>query len=127
MSRQAIARHYARISSLWPTDPLRPQITFQSAIQFRESLASPQPAAESVQSSTPAAPLDGQRELRNANALYSLLDNRYMKKYPISKDVLKPKSNVTYYDDLIKELEMAPRRNWWENFVTNLRGKIRFS
>lgn len=57
----------------------------------------------------------------------SKIDSDRARQYPVSKELLKPQSNPTYYEELIKELEMAPKRNWLQNFVTNLRGKVRFS
>lgn len=121
-------------------------------------------------------------ELRNVNALYSLLDDRYSKKvcyfilrirqrlacmsgirilisstkemqilvlnlravlggammiwmnsdhntlqYPTPKHVLAPQSNPGHYTDLMEEMERAPQRGWWDNFVAGIKGRIRFS
>jgi cytochrome b pre-mRNA-processing protein 6 len=63
-----LAKHYTRILSLWPKDPLRPDVQFSSLLTSRQSglrkLAEKQSNAE----------------MRNVNALYSLLDDRYSKR-----------------------------------------------
>ncbi|TID14426.1 hypothetical protein E2P81_ATG09299 [Venturia nashicola] len=68
MSRANIAKHYSRILSQWPKDLIRPEVQFQRVIQARAANA--------------ASIHEGQEtaELKNVNALYSLLDNRYTKK-----------------------------------------------
>jgi cytochrome b pre-mRNA-processing protein 6 len=47
--------------------------------------------------------------------------------YPTPKHILEPQSNPTHYADLMKEIEAAPTKTWWDNFVANMKGKIRFS
>ncbi|KAH7063518.1 hypothetical protein B0J12DRAFT_643099 [Macrophomina phaseolina] len=106
-----IAKHYARISAAWPKDVLRPTVQFQEALKARAATASS--AAEA-------------QELRNVNALYSLLDNRYATKYPVSPAMLKPRSNPSYYDDLMVELSKAPDRGWFERFANRWKGFLRF-
>ncbi|KAJ9666018.1 hypothetical protein H2201_003929 [Coniosporium apollinis] len=135
MNTSNIAKHYARIISLWPKDLLRPTVSFQAALQKRI----PQDPASSSSSSThptppreasvplSKSPIDPKAEERNINALYSLLDNRYSKKYPVSDSLLKPKSNPTYYDDLIRELEQAPDRNWFQRTLNKWKGFLRLS
>lgn len=61
---------------------MRPEGAFTRAIAWREK------AAETL------SPSEAQAELRNVNALYSLLDNRYQRK-------------VGYYCSLITESEGA--------------------
>lgn len=67
-SAQTIAKHYSRILSQWPKDLVRPEVQFQKVIQARATKAST--LAEGQETA----------ELRNVNALYSLLSNRYSKK-----------------------------------------------
>jgi cytochrome b pre-mRNA-processing protein 6 len=67
-----LLKHYTRILNRWPRDLVRPDRTMQELllekriqkIESLEELSRPQVNAE----------------LRNINALYSLLDNRYTKK-----------------------------------------------
>ncbi|KAB2575694.1 hypothetical protein BFW01_g11233 [Lasiodiplodia theobromae] len=105
-----IAKHYARIAGAWPKDVLRPTVQFQDALKARAAAASAAPEAQ---------------ELRNVNALYSLLDNRYANKYPTSPSLLKPRSNPSYYDDLMVELSRAPERGWFERLTNKWKGLLR--
>ncbi|RYC57259.1 hypothetical protein CHU98_g8964 [Xylaria longipes] len=65
MSRQAISgqRHILRALSQWPKDTIRPEIQFQTVLQKRFE--------------QPKLNLSEEEQLRQANALYSLLENRY--------------------------------------------------
>ncbi|RYP58170.1 hypothetical protein DL771_011324 [Monosporascus sp. 5C6A] len=111
--RQVISaqRHALRALSQWPKDPVRPQVQFQDVLRRR---------FEEQQQTTSEGEL-----LKQANALYSLLDNRYKKKYPITGSILKPKSNPTYYGDLLKELEEGLRRSWLDRMLLRVKGLVR--
>ncbi|KAK3081796.1 hypothetical protein LTS18_002645 [Coniosporium uncinatum] len=113
---QTIARHYARIIQQWPHDPLRPTVSFTKLLEKRAAKAAAKPGTVTEQ----------QAELRNVNALYSLLDDRYTKKYPVSSAVLRPTSDPDYYDRLIAELHEAPRRSWFGRFINRWKGFLRF-
>lgn len=54
-----------RALSLWPKDPIRPEVQFQAVLQKRFE--------------QPQLDLSEEEQLKQANALYSLLDNRYKK------------------------------------------------
>jgi cytochrome b pre-mRNA-processing protein 6 len=41
--------------------------------------------------------------------------------------MFEPKSNPTYYQDLVKELEEAPNRSWLGRIAKRLSGMIRFA
>ncbi|OCL10446.1 hypothetical protein AOQ84DRAFT_387513 [Glonium stellatum] len=137
MSNPRIAKHYARIISLWPKDILRPTVAFQNTLQYRASQFSPaktepvesefKSRAASTLASSSATLLDPKAELLNINALYSLLENRYSKRYPTSPALLRPASNPTYYEDLMAELEQAPGRSWFSRVIKKWKGLIRFS
>ncbi|KAI1385179.1 uncharacterized protein F4822DRAFT_412275 [Hypoxylon trugodes] len=112
MSRQTVSarNHILRALSQWPKDTLRPQIQFHDVLRkrFEQSSNSPE-----------------QEQLQQANALYSLLDNRYKRKYPITGTLLHPKSNPTYFSNLVQELEEAPNRSSMERLWLRLKGVIR--
>ncbi|KAI6088314.1 hypothetical protein F4821DRAFT_234263 [Hypoxylon rubiginosum] len=112
MARQAISaqRHILRALSQWPKDTLRPHVQFQDVLRKRFETSSSLPE---------------QDQLKEANALYSLLDNRYKKKYPITGSLLRPKSKPTYFTDLVKELEEAPNRSYLERMMLRLKGVVR--
>ncbi|KAI0508746.1 hypothetical protein F5B22DRAFT_619433 [Xylaria bambusicola] len=113
MSRQALRgqHHILRALSQWPKDTIRPEIQFQTVLQKRFD--------------QPKLALSEEEQLRQANALYSLLDNRYKKKYPITGSLLQPKSNPTYFTDLLKELEEAPTRSYFERLLLRVKGLVR--
>ncbi|KAI0098460.1 hypothetical protein F4814DRAFT_453541 [Daldinia grandis] len=112
MSRQAISaqRHVVRALSQWPKDTLRPQIQIQEVLRkrFEESSG-----------------LSEQDQLKQANALYSLLDNRYKKMYPITGSLLRPRSKPTYFTDLVKELDEAPSRSHLDRLWLRMKGLVR--
>ncbi|KAI5919424.1 hypothetical protein F4810DRAFT_714503 [Camillea tinctor] len=114
MARPAISgqRHILRALAQWPKDPVRPEIQLQDVLRkrFEQNTNLPE-----------------QEQLRQANALYSLLDNRYKKKYVITGSLLRPKSNPTYFTDLVKELEEAPSRSWFDRLMLRLKGVVRIS
>lgn len=74
-----------------------------------------------------ASPANTQFEQAQVNALYSLLEDRYSKKYALSPGVLKPASSPEYYTKLMEEIEKAPKKSWWEAKVDEWKMKIRWS
>ncbi|MCJ1375889.1 hypothetical protein MMC20_007127 [Loxospora ochrophaea] len=70
---------------------------------------------------------DKTAELEQANVLYSLLENKFSKRYPVSERLMKPLSNPTYYIDLIRELEDVPRRSRFRSMLNQWKGWLRFS
>lgn len=121
--------------------------------RFDQSTTRPQDnvLANGALATVPAAPrLDEKSELEQANVLYSFLENRYARKvrmgcqegavvskfliltsirlqYPITERLTKPVSNPSYYEDLMTELQEAPRRSWFSSIVNKWRGFLRFS
>lgn len=47
--------------------------------------------------------------------------------YPLSDALIKPASNPTYYQDLLKELQEAPQRSWFGRIINSWKGFLRFS
>ncbi|KAF2966539.1 hypothetical protein GQX73_g7005 [Xylaria multiplex] len=103
--------HILRALSQWPKDTIRPEVQFQTILHKRFD--------------QPKLDMSEEEQLRQANALYSLLDNRYKKTYPITGSLLQPKSNPTYFTDLLKELEEAPNRSFFERFWLRMKGIVR--
>jgi cytochrome b pre-mRNA-processing protein 6 len=66
-------------------------------------------------------------ELSQTNALYSLLENRYMHENPMPAKLRRPASNPEHYDVLVRELEEAPGRSWLGALVKRVKGSLRFS
>ncbi|CAI6338507.1 unnamed protein product [Periconia digitata] len=138
MSTTTIATQYTRLLSLWPKDALRPNLPFTTAIAHRAKPYGVAPPSAPSPSSTPATTPSPQpsaslptttpaQETAQINALFSLLENRYTAKYPLSADVLKPKSNPEHYERLMEEIERAPGKTWWQAKVDEWKMKIRWS
>lgn len=71
--------------------------------------------------------LNEPNEMKQVNALYSLLENRYASTYPIPERMRYPESNKTHYEDLLRELEEAPERSKLTSFMQRLKGRFRLS
>ncbi|KAF2241996.1 hypothetical protein BU26DRAFT_524632 [Trematosphaeria pertusa] len=131
MSNSTIARHYTRLLSLWPKDLLRPNLPFTRTIEYRgapfgvKPLSAPDAKTDTIKAA-PLANADPKLELANINALYSLLENRYSKAYPMSPGVLKPASNPEHYDRLMEEIERAPNKSWLSAKLDEWKSKIRW-
>ncbi|KAH8593758.1 hypothetical protein B0O99DRAFT_574407 [Bisporella sp. PMI_857] len=114
MSKSMAYKHYIRALSKWPKDALRPECQFQDVMRRR------------IESSFASGTVNEKAELENANILYSLLENRYIKKYPIRGTLLEPASKPTHFTDLMKELEAAPTRTRWQQTLNRWKGMLRF-
>ena len=75
-------RHYRRALLQWPSDVLRPEISFQKAILRRidNEIRSTAGAASEEARTYVTRNLDQARELDQANALYSCIESRYSKR-----------------------------------------------
>jgi len=129
MSKSIAYKHYLRALSRWPKDNLRPECQFQDVMRRRidrrflpASTSNTPNAAQAVANSA----VDEKMELEQVNAIYSLLENRYSRKYPITGSLLKPASNPSHYTDLVKELEEAPNRSWFGRMANRWKGFLRF-
>ncbi|KAL2023274.1 hypothetical protein VTK56DRAFT_3012 [Thermocarpiscus australiensis] len=118
-ARRIAARHFQGALLRWPKDPLRPECQLQDVLAKRLEKGQLAPSAKGV--------TQEQADLKQANALYSLLEDRYKNKYRAAPQLFEPKSNPTYYKDLVKELEEAPNRTWLGRLAKRLSGIIRLS
>jgi len=75
----------------------------------------------------PAEPFNEQKEMKQVNALYALLENRFEKEFPTPRQVRHPRSNATHYDDLVREMDAAPQRSWFTNTWNRIKGSVRMS
>ena len=92
-----------------------------------QTTASSTKQTQAMASAVEAQKWDEQAELEQANALYSLLENRYAEQFPLSDRLKAPASNPTYYDDLITEMQEAPNRSWFGGMMKRVKGSLRFS
>jgi cytochrome b pre-mRNA-processing protein 6 len=128
-------KHWARIIQRWPVDKIRPEsVSFQTKMQRRiDRILKPSlnDAATSVKGNdalvTAAPPIEfsEQQQLKQANALYSLLENRYSTAYPMPEHFRYPASRKSHYDDLLNELEAAPGRSKFASYLQKLKGRFR--
>ncbi|KAF8866104.1 hypothetical protein BDZ45DRAFT_795758 [Acephala macrosclerotiorum] len=129
MSKSIAYKHYIRALSRWPKDNLRPDCQFQDAMRKRidrRFLPASSPNTPNAAQAVVNSAVDERLELEQANVLYSLLENRYIRKYPITGSLMKPASNPTHYEDLVKELEEAPERSFWGRLTNRWKGFLRF-
>lgn len=70
---------------------------------------------------------DETQQLRQVNALYSLLENRYATENPFPQTLRRPVSDPEHYDVLIRELDEAPKRSWLAGLLKRIKGSLRFS
>jgi cytochrome b pre-mRNA-processing protein 6 len=47
--------------------------------------------------------------------------------YPVGENMLRPKGNPEYYEKLMKELDVAPQRNWLQSKLSSWKGWIRMN
>ncbi|KAL4921637.1 hypothetical protein BDW62DRAFT_174112 [Aspergillus aurantiobrunneus] len=108
----------------WPADPIRPSsVSVQTYLQSRLSPSQPQKPFENSPTTSPATNTISDSSL---NALTSLLEDRYARRYPLPPKLRYPASNPDHYDDLIKEFEEAPTRDLLGRIGKRLRGLFRF-
>ncbi|KAF1365171.1 hypothetical protein EJ07DRAFT_161272 [Lizonia empirigonia] len=132
------AKQYTRLLRLWPTDALRPNLPFTRAIGARAlpygvppptaltpSNTSPTPSSAPVPATSTATHRPGE-EAAQLTALYSLLENRYAKKYVLGDEVFRPASAPEHYEMLMREIERAPGKTWWQAKVDEWKMKIRW-
>lgn len=55
------------------------------------------------------------------------MTDEYRNQYPLSEKMMRPASNPNYYDGLLKELNEAPTRSWFQSMVIRWKGSLRFS
>ncbi|KAI0474919.1 hypothetical protein GGR56DRAFT_675100 [Xylariaceae sp. FL0804] len=109
--------HIQRALARWPRDTVRPAVQLPGIM------------GPALTSETPAS--EEQQLFRQANALYSLLDDRYKKMYPIDSangivgSVMRPRSDPHYFAKLLLELDEAPNRSWLQRTWLRVKGTVR--
>jgi cytochrome b pre-mRNA-processing protein 6 len=129
--KQTVLRHWARIIKQWPVDKVRPtHVHFQNLMQSRvQKIQNPAAAASNVRANDaqaiPVEPFNNEKELKQINALYALLENRFEQAYPVAERYRHPRSNPTHFDTIIRELDEAPTRSWLASTWNRIKGSIR--
>ncbi|KAL6887470.1 hypothetical protein HDV57DRAFT_361309 [Trichoderma longibrachiatum] len=114
MSRSLARRIYSDVFAKWPKQDLRPDYQFQDVLGkvVDERFGAYKPAMET-------------EELLKARALQFLVQNKFRDRYKLKGPMLQPKSQPTYFEDLVREIEEAPKRTWLERLGKRLSGMIR--
>ncbi|PNP46152.1 hypothetical protein TGAM01_v200262 [Trichoderma gamsii] len=114
MSRSLARRIYSDVFAKWPKQDLRPDYQFQDVLAkvVDERFKTYTPSTES-------------EELLKARALQFLVQNKFRDRYKLKGPMLEPKSQPTYFEDLVREIEEAPKRTWLERLGKRLSGMIR--
>lgn len=119
----------ARISHLlkhWPSDAVRPaSVSIQTYLQSHLPQKRSDGPSQSQVAPTPKP--SGELSEASVNALTSLLNDRFARRYPLSKKVRYPASDPDHYDNLIREFEEAPNRDWFGRLKKRLGGILRLS
>jgi cytochrome b pre-mRNA-processing protein 6 len=89
-----------------------------SVVATKDSKAAPAP---------PPKPFNEREQLQQANILNSLLENRYSKAFPMPQSLRYPAGNPTHYDDVVRELDEAPSRSWFDSLSKRIKGSLRFN
>lgn len=65
------------------------------------------------------------KEMKQVNALYALLENRFAKDTRLPNQLRYPASQQTHYDDILAESDRAPSRGFLTKMTDKLKGMIR--
>ncbi|BCS01577.1 ubiquinol-cytochrome c reductase complex assembly factor 2 [Aspergillus luchuensis] len=123
-----MASNTQRITTLlkhWPTDKVRPSsVSVQNYLQACLQPSSTEPTSQKQPQQ------EGQLQKVNIdekslNALSSLLEDRYARRYPLSPRLRRPASNPDHYDNVIREFDEAPDRDWMGRLKKRLGGLLR--
>ncbi|KAL4892649.1 hypothetical protein BDV59DRAFT_202397 [Aspergillus ambiguus] len=125
---QAIQSRISHLLAHWPADPVRPaSVSVHSYLQARLAEVDPSKQSQSTAQTTQQTQSTEGLSDSSLNALSSLLEDRYARRYPLSPRLRRPPSDPDYYDNLIREFEEAPSRDWWGRLGKRMRGLFRFT
>ncbi|KAF7562923.1 hypothetical protein G7046_g1180 [Stylonectria norvegica] len=115
MSRSLSHRIYTDAFARWPKQALRPDHQFQDVLG--------KAVTERYQGYKPSMEPE---ELLKARALQFLVQDKYNNRFQLKGRLLEPRSQPTYFHDLVTEIDEAPNRSWLERMGKRLSGMIRF-
>ncbi|PYH84148.1 hypothetical protein BO82DRAFT_390260 [Aspergillus uvarum CBS 121591] len=103
----------------WPKDKVRPaSVSIHNYLQSRL----PQPQPSSTQTQTP--PKTGLSEA-NLDALTALLNDKFARRYPLPPRLRHPASNPQHYENVVREFDEAPDRDWLGRLRKKVAGMLR--
>ncbi|PYH89926.1 hypothetical protein BO71DRAFT_402644, partial [Aspergillus ellipticus CBS 707.79] len=121
---QAIQTRISHLLKHWPVDTVRPSsVSVHTYLQACLSQANPesQPKQQKQPQQSPPANINQS----SLDALSSLLEDRYARRYPLSPRMRRPASDPDYYDNLIREFDEAPSRDWLGRLKKRMSGLLR--
>lgn len=125
LNPSSLQTRLAHILKHWPSDAVRPaSVSVQNYLQSRIA----KPENESTQpQSTPVSTPAPRAEISESsvNALSALLENRFARRYPLTQKIRYPASDPDHYDNLIREFDEAPNRDWFGRIKKRLGGILR--
>lgn len=125
LNPSSLQTRLAHVLKHWPSDAVRPaSVSVQNYLQSRIA----KPGNESTQpQSTPVSTPAPRAEISESsvNALSALLENRFARRYPLTQKIRYPASDPDHYDNLIREFEEAPNRDWFGRIKKRLGGILR--
>ncbi|KOS22464.1 hypothetical protein ESCO_002317 [Escovopsis weberi] len=114
MSRSVARKIYSDVFAKWPRQDLRPDYQFQDVLG--------KVVADRFKTYDPSTEHD---EMLKARALQFLVQDKFRDRYKLKGPMLQPKSQPTYFQDLVREIEEAPKRSWLERLTKRISGMIR--
>ncbi|OAA59782.1 hypothetical protein SPI_05980 [Niveomyces insectorum RCEF 264] len=138
--KNVLQKQYKAAFARWPKDRLRPDLQLQEVLNqnladrlagrrmgVAATVAGGQTTGRPNTAAAPTASTSDLSQLRQVNALFSLLDDRYKKLYHTTGSLMTPRSNPTYYDDLMTELREVPTRSFFGRLRRRIGGMFRIS
>ncbi|KAJ5168061.1 uncharacterized protein N7482_003655 [Penicillium canariense] len=127
LSPRSLQTRISHILKHWPSDAVRPasvsvQTYLQSQLGQQQNAKSSSQAAPSPAPTTQSTPKISESSV---NALSALLENRFANRYPLTQKIRYPASDPEHYDNLIREFEEAPNRDWVGRLRKRLGGLLR--
>lgn len=128
LNPRSLQTRLTHILQHWPSDAVRPaSVSVQTYLQNQlgqnptqtKNTSPSQPTSPSQSTSTPKI------SESSVNALSALLENRFANKYPLAQKIRYPASDPEHYDNLIREFEEAPNRDWFGRLRKRLGGLLR--
>ncbi|KAI9149990.1 hypothetical protein HJFPF1_09737 [Paramyrothecium foliicola] len=114
MSRPQAIQLYQHVFANWPKQALRPDYQLQDVL--RKAVEERYPRFNAAKEA---------EELQKARALQMLLGDKLKSRHALKGFLLQPKSQPTYFEDLVTEIEEAPKRSWFQRMGKRLSGLIR--
>ncbi|KAF4216581.1 hypothetical protein CNMCM8980_010223 [Aspergillus fumigatiaffinis] len=107
LNPQTIQNRISHLLKHWPTDAVRPaSVSVQTYLQSRVQPTQPQQAQSQQAQPSPKTEISE----ASLNALSSLLEDRYARRYPLPPKLRRPATNPDHYDNVVKDIPRLPQQ-----------------